>query len=220
MIGVLGGGRMGAAVARAVATAGRPVLLGARDVERAAVLVAGLPGAAAVDCVTALRRCRLAVLAVPYAAAVGVLGAAGAPPGGDRILVDATNPGIGGAGAAGSAGVALAAALPDWRVVKAFNTVSAAMMARPVVAGRAVSVPMAGDDPRAKQQVGALAAALGFHAIDVGPIARAADLESLAGLLHVIGLRYGLGGEVGLHVAGLDERRLRCAGGATGPAAE
>lgn len=207
MIGVLGCGRMGVALARAAAGAGVPVLAGTGSPERARVRLTGVAEVTVTDHVTVLARATTVILALPYAVAVALLCAPGTPPGDGRVLIDATNSVFGDRGdPSRSNGAALAAGLPHWRVVKAFNTVSAGMMAHPTLSGRPVTLPIAGDDAEARAEVAALAGRLGFHPAEVGPIARAATLEAVAGLLHHVGVYQGLGGCVGLQVVGLDER--------------
>jgi predicted dinucleotide-binding enzyme len=210
MIGVLGCGRMGVALIRSLLAIGRPVLAGARSWELSGRPDRELSGVSVVDYPTVLHHSRLVVVAVPYAAVVPVLTDPAAPPGGGRILIDATNPGIGVDGGPVSSGTsngeALATALPGWRVVKAFNTVSAGMMSRPVFGGRALTLPIAGDDAAARDEVSTLAREMGFQPVDVGPVARAGELEAVAALLHMISVRHRLGGRIGLQVVGLDER--------------
>jgi predicted dinucleotide-binding enzyme len=43
-------------------------------------------------------------------------------------------------------------------------------------------MPVAGDDPAAKQTVTRLLEALGFHVVDVGPLSNAAHLEAMGAL--------------------------------------
>ena len=62
-------------------------------------------------------------------------------------------------------------------VVKAFNTISADTMIDPDVLGHPVTIPIAGNDPTAKQTVAALAEALGYEAVDVGPVRYAHVVE-------------------------------------------
>lgn len=47
----------------------------------------------------------------------------------------------------------------------------------------AASVLIGGDDPQAKQAVSALAADMGFHPIDVGPVKATRELERLVGVM-------------------------------------
>lgn len=66
---------------------------------------------------------------------------------------------------------------PQAFVVKAFNTISADTMIDPDVLGHPVTIPIAGNDAAAKQTVAELAEALGYEAIDVGPVRYAHIVE-------------------------------------------
>jgi predicted dinucleotide-binding enzyme len=70
-------------------------------------------------------------------------------------------------------------------VVKAFNTSFAGTLIGREVAGQQVDVFIAGDDDTAKQKVSQLVSDGGLRPIDVGPLARAAQLEQL-GFLHIV----------------------------------
>jgi 8-hydroxy-5-deazaflavin:NADPH oxidoreductase len=69
-------------------------------------------------------------------------------------------------------------------VVKAFNTTFAGTLVAGEVSGQPLDVLIAGDDDNAKQKVAQLASDGGLRPIDVGPLARAQQLEQL-GFLHV-----------------------------------
>lgn len=84
----------------------------------------------------------------------------------------------------GSATDELARLAPDARFVKAFNTTFAGPLTQGEVAGQTLDVLIAGDDEDAKAQVAALARDGGLNPIDVGPQARARELEA-TGLLHM-----------------------------------
>jgi NADPH-dependent F420 reductase len=80
-------------------------------------------------------------------------------------------------------------------VVKAFNTTFAGTLVPGEVDGQRLDVLIAGDDAEAKQKVAQLAADGGLRPIDVGPLARAQQLEHV-GFLHIsvqepLGLGFG-----------------------------
>lgn len=78
------------------------------------------------------------------------------------------------------------------KVVKAFNTVFASVLqAGGKVAGRPVTVFVAGDDADARRSVSDLAASAGLVSLETGGLVSARYLEPLAGLN--IALAYGLG---------------------------
>ena len=79
----------------------------------------------------------------------------------------------------GSAAAELAAALPNSRVLKAFNTTFAATLGAKRVGQNTTTVLVAGDDADAKSAVIEAISAGGVDAIDVGPLNRARELEAL-----------------------------------------
>ena len=84
-----------------------------------------------------------------------------------------------------SSAVQVAQLVPEGtRVVKAFNTTFASTLVAGEVAGQQLDVLIAGDDDAAKQKVAQLAADGGLRPLDVGPLARAQQLEQL-GFLHI-----------------------------------
>ena len=74
--------------------------------------------------------------------------------------------------------------VPDSPVVKAFNTTFAGTLVAGEVAGQQLDVLIAGDDEAAKEKVAQLVSDGGLRPIDVGPLARAQQLEHL-GFLHI-----------------------------------
>jgi predicted dinucleotide-binding enzyme len=70
------------------------------------------------------------------------------------------------------------------KVVKAFNTVFAAHMDKGHVHGEKLTVLVAGDDEQARNKTIELARAIGFDAVNAGPLQNARWLETL-GLLNI-----------------------------------
>lgn len=188
-VGILGRGRMGTALATAITASDERVLL------------AGRAPASDVDIV--VRQADILILALPFHAALDLVGEGRLGAGRGRTLVDATNPYLSGRHprAGESGGQLLASGLPDWHVVKALNTVPADMLARPVLDDRPVTVPVAGDDPGAKAAVFGLVRRLGFAPVDAGGIQHAGELEALAYLLVTISAQHRLAGRVGFQLA-------------------
>jgi predicted dinucleotide-binding enzyme len=124
----------------------------------------------------------LVLLATPWTAAEAALRGAGDLRG--KILVDATNPiGPGGVlshGRDDSGAEQVARWAPGARVVKAFNTVGREVMAHPTFGAEPAVLWLCGDDADATAAVRALAAAIGFAPIVLGPLARARVLEPAA----------------------------------------
>jgi NADPH-dependent F420 reductase len=126
----------------------------------------------------------IVVLAVPYPAVADVI-AKRADQLAGKVIVDITNP-LDFATfdsltvpADGSAAAEIAAALPQSRVVKAFNTTFAATVASRRVGELPTTVLIAGDDADAKSLLAGVVAAGGLRALDAGPLRRARELEAV-----------------------------------------
>lgn len=184
-IAIIGTGNVGGALGVRLAQAGYPVRFGTRGdkdlgelVSKAGASASALPQAEAVA------EADVVILAVPGNAAVEAATALGSLAG--KVLVDCTNPVAWQGGptwappAAGSNAAALAEALPDARVIKAWNTFGAEFHADPSLPGGPADVQIAGDDDAARSTVAGLAQRAGFRPIDVGPLRNAALLENLA----------------------------------------
>jgi NADPH-dependent F420 reductase len=187
-LAIIGTGNVGKALGIRLAGAGHPIRFGVR---------AGKDGSELLDQVTsvsgraelaspseAAAAAELVFLAVPANAAVEAARALNLGPG--KILVDCTNPVRWEAGpvwtppTAGSVSAALAEALPDVRVIKAFNGFGAEFHADPHLRDASVDVFMAGDDKPAKDQLARIVRNAGFAPVDAGPLRNAALLENLA----------------------------------------
>ncbi len=124
------------------------------------------------------------VLAVPHPAVAEIVAARGEQLAG-KIVVDPTNPvdfetfdGLV-VPADSSKAAEIAAALPDSRVVKAFNTNFAATLVAGTVGINPTTVLLAGDDADAKATVAAIVADGGLAVIDAGSLKRARELEAI-----------------------------------------
>jgi 8-hydroxy-5-deazaflavin:NADPH oxidoreductase len=93
----------------------------------------------------------------------------------------------------------IAAHAPGAKVVKAFNTIFAAVYAarNPRLADHAVSVVYAGDDKDAKDHVRDLLQKMGFDPIDAGPLVSAREIEPLGMLNIKLGFQQGFGTKIG-----------------------
>lgn len=192
-IAVLGAGQVGTALGKGWTAHGHTVVYGVRnpaDPKHAGLKVASIPEAA--------RDAEVVVLATPWPAAPDALRSAGGLAG--KIVVDCTNPlGMDASGLHLTAGHTtsgaeqLAANAPGAAFVKAFNTTGFNNMED---AGRfpvRPMMPVAGDDPKAKGVVLDLARAVGFDAVDAGPLRAARLLEPLAMLWIDLALKHGQG---------------------------
>lgn len=126
----------------------------------------------------------LAVLAVPYSAIKDIVKRYSKRLAG-KIVVDATNP-INFQNwtltvpADSSSAAETAKLLPESKILKAFNTVTAASLTDGKLTNdTAAQVLVAGDDETAKQSLAKSLAESPLEIVDVGDLARARDLESL-----------------------------------------
>jgi NADPH-dependent F420 reductase len=165
-VSILGKGNMGPAIATVVEKAGGTVqLLGSNDLDQP---VTG----------------DIVVLAVPFPAVETVIEQRGDQLAG-KVVVDITNPvnfetfDSLVVPAESSATAEIASALPESRVVKAFNTNFAATLASGTVADQPTTVLIAGDDADAKQQLAEVVKAGGLQTADAGDLRRARELEAL-----------------------------------------
>jgi NADPH-dependent F420 reductase len=165
-VSIIGTGNMGQAIAGVVSKGGNSVeLLGANDTLKP---VTG----------------DVIVLAVPYGAVADIISQRREQLAG-KVVVDITNPvnfetfDSLVVPADGSAAAEIAAALPQSRVVKAFNTTFAATLASGSVGANPTTVLIAGDDADAKSLLAGIVTAGGLRAIDAGSLRRARELEAL-----------------------------------------
>ena len=163
---ILGTGNMGQAIAAVAGKGGHTVqLLGSKDTDTP---VSG----------------DVVVLAVPYPVLSDVIAQRAEQLAG-KVVVDITNPlnfetfDSLVVPADSSAAAEIAAALPQSRVLKAFNTTFAATLAAGTVGPLTTTVQIAGDDADAKSTLAAIVTSGGLIAIDAGSLARARELEAL-----------------------------------------
>jgi predicted dinucleotide-binding enzyme len=184
-IGVIGNGNVGSALQRGLERGGYEV----RSAGKEADALRSLAGWA-----------DTLILAVPYAAIDDVLATLGAAKDG-KIVVDVTNaltPDFQLAlGFTTSGAEELQRKAPKAKVVKAFNTTFAQHMDKGHVKSEPIAAFIAGDDPDARKHVTALAAAIGFDAVDAGPLRNARLLESLGYLNIQLGVMLKLGTDIG-----------------------
>jgi 8-hydroxy-5-deazaflavin:NADPH oxidoreductase len=165
-LSILGTGNMGQAIAGIAAKGGHSVQqLGASDLDTP---VTG----------------DVVVLAIPYPAVADVIAKRGDQLAG-KIIVDITNPlnfetfDSLVVPADSSAAAEIAAALPQSRVLKAFNTTFAGTLAAGTVGPLTTTVLIAGDDADAKTALAGIVTSGGLNAIDAGSLDRARELEAL-----------------------------------------
>ena len=192
-VAIIGSGNMGSALATRIAQAGHSVVITGRNADKGRDLArkvgATFREKAAAD------GADVVVLATAYADAVAALKGAGDLDG--KVVIDISNPltpdytGLA-IGHDTSAAEEIQKAFPAAKVVKAFNTVFAQVLADgSKLAGVSVPVFFAGDDAAAKERAKALIESLDFAAVDAGPLRNARYLEPVAGLNIYFG--YGAG---------------------------
>ena len=189
-VAILGTGVVGIALAKGFIDRGDRVVFGTRDraAGRAQAALAAVPGTEAASHVEAARMADVAVLALPWSAVPAALtpGLANALSG--KVVIDASNPldFAGGKpslaiGHTNSAGETVQGLLPQARVVKAFNIITAGHMVQPRFADGQPDMFIAGNDPQAKADVAAVLRDFGWRsAIDLGGIEQSRLLEPLA----------------------------------------
>ena len=206
-VGVLGGtGPYGMGLALRLVIGGEEVIIGSRSLERAATAVRRvqeqiLPRrqrgqVRGTDNVTAARDSDVVVLSVPFAALATLVGPLGAHLDG-KIVIDVVNPITVEHGlfriapvAGGSASAWLQTQVPGARVVGSFKNISSRALWR-------IDRPLHGDvltcsdDPAATRYVSTLVEHMPLlRAVDAGPLANVAHLESLTALLLNLNRRY------------------------------
>lgn len=195
-ITVIGAGNMGSAFVKQLTRAGHEVVVTARNLEKAEAVAVANPGSTASALANSAAQAEVIILATGFADAVVALKSVGDLRG--KVVIDITNPltadymGLT-IGHTDSAAEEIAKAVPEAKVVKAFNTVFAQVLAEGAAFGNGLRVPVyfAGDDAAAKTMVSTLIESTGFAPVDAGPLKNARYLEPVAGLNIYFG--YGAG---------------------------
>jgi predicted dinucleotide-binding enzyme len=129
------------------------------------------------------------VLAVPYPALAAVIAERGTSLV-NKIVVDITNPldfetfDSLTVPTDSSAAAEVATALPESRVLKAFNTTFARTLVAGTIGDQQTTVLIAGDDADAKSTLAGIVTSGGLAAVDAGSLKRARELEA-AGFLQL-----------------------------------
>lgn len=185
-IAVIGTGNVGRALGGSFVRAGHEVTFAGRSADKAREVAASLGAGAAATPGEAAEGAEVIVLAVPYVAAEAVARELAGQAAG-KVVVDATNPlradfsGLATEGGPSGA-ERFAALLEGSHVVKAFNTVFAAVQADPAAHGITLDALYATDSPEAAAVARDLARSIGMRPLNVGPLAAARELEALAWL--------------------------------------
>jgi NADPH-dependent F420 reductase len=213
-IGILGGtGKEGAGLALRWAQMGHEVIIGSRDPERARVKAGELSaqaGGAIIGGMSnrdAATAAEIVVLALPSAGLAAPLGELTQACRG-KVVVSTVVPLTFGGGRLftpppqGSAAEEVQELLgPEARVVAAFHHIAAHELS---AGGHDIECDLllCGGDAEAKKIVGALGAAMGLRAVDVGALTNAGPLEGITAVLATINRRYKLKNS-GIKITGL-----------------
>jgi predicted dinucleotide-binding enzyme len=181
-VGIIGAGRIGQAMARTALRAGREVVIAnSRGPESLASVVEALGDGVTAATVEEVSAAGIVVLGVPYPR---VREAVEGLEWNGQIVIDATNDFDGGDLNGRTSSELVADVVSGTRVVKAANTLTAAVLASdPQEAGGRRVLFVSGDDADAKGEVIALFDDAGFSAIDLGALARGGAMQQVGGPL-------------------------------------
>jgi 8-hydroxy-5-deazaflavin:NADPH oxidoreductase len=186
-VGIIGAGRIGQAMARTALRAGRPVVIAnSRGPETLTSVVSALGEGVSAGTVEQAAALGIVVLGVPWPRvpdAVQGLEWHG------QIVIDATNDFDPGDLNGRTSSELTADLVAPARVVKAANTLTAAVLASdPHEAGGQRVIFLSGDDDDAKAEVSALFQDAGFFAIDLGGLRRGGEMQQVRGPLAGVNL--------------------------------
>jgi predicted dinucleotide-binding enzyme len=187
LVGIIGAGRLGQAMARTALRAGRHVLIAnSRGPESLTAVVSELGEGASAGTVSQAATADIVVIAVPWGRvpeAIEGLEWDG------QIVIDATNDFDAGDLHARTSSELVADLVPGARVVKAANTLTAAVLASdPQEAGGQRVIFLSADDDEAKSAVGNVFEDAGFFVIDLGDLTRGGEMQQIHGPLAGVNL--------------------------------
>ncbi len=187
-IAIVGTGEVGSALGRSWGGLGYPIIYGSRtpESERMRELLLRSGNARAVLPAEAARHAEVIVLALPFSAALTLLPQMDNLDG--KVLIDPMNALTFDkkqqrvSTSQTLLAEQLQALAPTAHVVKALSTTNAENMSPDRTFKGLISIPIAGDDPGAKQRVTTLIEALDLEATDVGPLFNARYIEAMGPL--------------------------------------
>lgn len=203
-IGIIGTGRMGKVLGRALSQKGHSICFGSRDAATGARVSAEIGrNTTGGDMLMAVASAETIIWAVPWYAATDVIRAIGEQMAG-KILIDPINPlrstGSLAIGHKTSAAEWLQGEMPRAKVVKAFNHIYWENVTRPSINNQAVSLFYCSNYDDAKHVAHQLASDIGFAPVDAGPLKNARLLEPLAVLWLQLAFNMHLGTDMGFHL--------------------
>jgi len=199
-VAILGNGVVGIALAKGFVDIGYQIVFGTRDARgaKSQAALAAVPGSRASSYADAAKVASLAVVALPWSGLKEGVQLAGDDNLAGKLVIDASNPLDFSSGApvlavgyTDSAGETVQRLLPKARVVKAFNTITFALMVRPKFADGTPDMFIAGNDPAAKTEVASILKQFGWRVpVDVGDIKASRLIEPLAMIVITYGVRH------------------------------
>lgn len=181
-IAIIGSGNVGKALGGSFSRAGHAVTIAATHPEHAEVTARAVGARAAGSAAEAISGADLVILAVPVTALDDVAREIAEPASGKVVVEVSNRPTPEADGPGTSVAEELQGKLPNSKVVKAFNTAFASVMADPRVGGLSADGYVAGDDAAAKQSVLDAVGSIGFRPVDAGPLSAARTLEGMGWL--------------------------------------
>jgi 8-hydroxy-5-deazaflavin:NADPH oxidoreductase len=182
VVGIIGAGSLGQAMARTALRSGRAVLLAnSRGPETLKRVIATLDGKVCAALPKDAAHASIVVLAVPWDA---ILDAVSGLEWRGQVVIDATND-FDPAGLEGITSSEVVAELtPGARVVKAANTLAAAVLGEDPRQPQGQRIMfISGDEPDAKETASAMFRDAGFFVIDLGGLAEGGRLQQIGGPL-------------------------------------
>jgi 8-hydroxy-5-deazaflavin:NADPH oxidoreductase len=197
-IGIIGAGGVGQALAKDLTALGHSVTVGTRNPEKLAEFTAVNPTVKIGSFADAAQFGEAIMLATNWGGTQNALELAGAAHLAGKVVWDITNPLDFSSGkpelALGfntSAGELVQSWLPQSKVVKALNIITAANMLQPQNVGGSPDMFIAGNDANAKLEVTKLLEGVGWGVVDLGDISKSRLLEPLAMIWIVYGFNSG-----------------------------
>ncbi|HSP18872.1 MAG TPA: NADPH-dependent F420 reductase [Myxococcaceae bacterium] len=200
-VGIIGSGTVGQHLGAGFVKHGHEVWVGTRDPAKLASWAATVGSRAhVVSAADAARQGELLVVATRWEGTEAALRGAGPESFVGKVVIDATNPlrytenapPTLAVGFDTSAGEKVQQWLPGSKVVKAYNTVGAALMVDPSFEGGLKGdMFIAGDDAGAKEQVAQLVRRFGWEVVDCGPLRMSRVLEPMCELWVSLGISSG-----------------------------
>jgi NADPH-dependent F420 reductase len=181
-VSIIGGGKVGIAIATTLARGGNKIIFGSRKPEEFSKdVLSKIPGSTVVSLEEAAKKADVAFFTLPSDIQINV-GASLAKFLEGKVVVDTSNPIKWDKGPVhdppreGSISVVMQAKMPNSFIIKSFNHLGVENM---LAAKKPIDMYYAGDNETAKQKFAALIKGSGFNPVDAGLLRNAGHLESM-----------------------------------------